>query len=147
MKQQLLSETYRRLFKGRTSSNDNTLLKEANSPLDPNATYTVQIGITGGEFDPYGVKKISGNPLIVAKAIKKKAYDNFEDTDEPADEIVIGYKLDQDTYMVFTTEEDVVVIGRPKSETYGEFWSLLETDPDAASDMFDSMQDEVEEEI
>ena len=38
MKQKLLSETYRRLFKGRTSSNDATLIKESSSAELDNPT-------------------------------------------------------------------------------------------------------------
>ena len=40
--------------------------------LDPNATYKVDVGASRGEFDPSDLKKVSGEPLMVAKAVKKK---------------------------------------------------------------------------
>ena len=119
------------------------VLKEAEETLDPNATYTIQIGTTRGEYDPYKVKKVSGNPLTVAKAIEKKAIQDLSGTDAPADEIVTLLKIDNDTYMVTTTEEDVTVVGSPKSKKYGAFWS----DPmsDASEDLFNEMENDAQE--
>jgi hypothetical protein len=121
------------------------VLKEANAPLDPNSTYTIQISTSNGEYDPYDVEKVSGDPLTVAKSIKKEAYDNLEGTDAPVDEIVIAAKLDQDTYIVFTTEEDVVIVGRPRSKKYGAFW--LDPKSKASEKMFNKMEDYWESEI
>lgn len=118
------------------------VLKEAEESLDPNATYTIQIGTSRGEYDPMGLKKVSGNPLTVAKAIKKKALSDLEGTDAPLD-IIDAFKIDNDTYMVVTSEEDVVIVGSPKSTKYGAFWS----DPSskASEKLFNKMEDNAQE--
>ncbi len=115
------------------------VIKEA---IDPNTTYRVDIGTSRGEFDPGKVKKVAGEPLMVAKAVLKMAKDGMMDAgygEEDASEFIIAYKLDQDTYYIMTGEEDVTVVGKPNSKKYGQFWSLIDSDPDAASDMFDNM--------
>ena len=112
------------------------VLKEAK--LDPNATYKIDVGASRGEFDPSDLKKVSGEPLMVAKAVKKRAIaDNDGD-----DEFAMGYKLDNDTYYIMTGEESVTIVGKPKSKKYGAFWSLLSTDENAAAEMFDAMDED-----
>lgn len=114
--------------------------------LDPNATYKISVGVSRGEFDPSDVKKVSGQPLMVAKAVMKMAYDDFIDADYEEDEILSEYvrmfKLDEYTYYIMTGEEDVVIVGSPKSKTYGKFWSLIETDPEAAELMFQDIEED-----
>ena len=114
--------------------------------LDPNATYKVSVGVSRGEFDPSDVKKVSGQPLMVAKAVMKMAYDDFIDADYEEDEILSEYvrmfKLDEYTYYIMTSEEDVVIVGSPKSKTYGKFWSLIDTDPEAAELMFQDIEED-----
>ena len=106
--------------------------------LDPNATYKIDVGVSRGEFDPSDLKKVSGEPLMVAKAVKKRAIaDNDGD-----DEFAMGYKLDNDTYYIMTGEESVTIVGKPKSKKYGAFWSLLSTDENAAAEMFDAMDED-----
>ena len=116
------------------------VLKEVDAPLDPNATYMIQIGTSRGEYDPMDLKKVSGNPLTVAKAVKKKTLSDFEGTDAPLD-IIDAFKIDNDTYMVVIGEEDVVIVGRPKSTKYGAFW----TDPNskASEKLFNKMEDDM----
>ena len=112
------------------------VIKEAK--LDPNATYKIDVGASRGEFDPSDLKKVSGEPLMVAKAVKKRAIaDNDGD-----DEFAMGYKLDNDTYYIMTGEESVTIVGKPKSKKYGAFWSLLSTDENAAAEMFDAMDED-----
>jgi hypothetical protein len=108
--------------------------------LDPNATYKIDVGVSRGEFDPSDLKKVSGEPLMVAKAVKKRA---IADMDGSAfdEEFVSGYKLDNDTYYILTGEESVTVVGKPKSRKYGAFWSLIGTDDEAAADMLDLMDE------
>jgi hypothetical protein len=144
MKKNLLAENYKRLFKARLSSNDASLLKEANEPLDPNATYVIQIGTSYEEYDPYEVKKVSGNPLTVAKAVKKKALSDLEDTDAPTD-MIAAFKLDNDTYMVVTSEEDVTIVGSPKSKKYGAFW--IDPTSDESEELYYEMEDDAGDEI
>jgi len=52
------------------------------------------------------------------------------------------FKLDEYTYYIMTGEEDVVVVGSPKSKKYGKFWSLIETDPEAAESMFEDIEED-----
>lgn len=109
------------------------VIKEAK--LDPNATYKIDVGASRGEFDPSDLKKVSGEPLMVAKAVKKRAIaDN--------DEFAMALKLDNDTYYIMTGEESVTIVGKPKSKKYGAFWSLLSTDENAAAEMFDVMEED-----
>jgi len=118
-------------------------LKEA---IDPNATYKINVGVSRGEFDPSDIKKVSGQPSMVAKAVMKMAYDSFIDADYEEDEILEEYvrmfKLDEYTYYIMTGEEDVVLVGSPKSKKYGKFWSLVETDPEAAESMFEDIEED-----
>jgi hypothetical protein len=111
--------------------------------VDPNATYKINVGTSRGEFDPSDVKKVSGQPLTVAKAVMKMAFKDYikagYDKDEILEEYVRMFKLDEYTYFILTGEEDVAVVGSPKSKTYGEFWTLLDTDPEAAESMFEDM--------
>lgn len=112
------------------------VIKEAK--LDPNATYKIDVGASRGEFDPSDLKKVSGEPLMVAKAVKKRAIaDNDGD-----DEFAMALKLDNDTYYIMTGEESVTIVGKPKSKKYGAFWSLLSTDENAAAEMFDVMEED-----
>ena len=112
------------------------VIKEAK--LDPNATYKIDVGASRGEFDPSDLKKVSGEPLMVAKAVKKRAIaDNDGD-----DEFAMALKLDNDTYYIMTGEESVTIVGKPKSKKYGAFWSLLSTDENAAAEMFDAMEED-----
>ena len=112
------------------------VIKEAK--LDPNATYKIDVGVSRGEFDPSDLKKVSGEPLMVAKAVKKRAIaDNDGD-----DEFAMALKLDNDTYYIMTGEESVTIVGKPKSKKYGAFWSLLSTDENAAAEMFDAMEED-----
>ena len=112
------------------------VIKEAK--LDPNATYKIDVGASRGEFDPSDLKKVSGEPLMVAKAVKKRAIaDNDGD-----DEFAMALKLDNDTYYIMTGEESVTIVGKPKSKKYGAFWSLLSTDENAAAKMFDAMEED-----
>lgn len=113
------------------------VLKEAGEPLDPNATYMIQVG-TSEDYDPYEVKKVTGNPMTVAKAIKQKTLRALKGTDAPLD-MIEAFKLDNDTYMVVTSDEDVTIVGSPKSKKYGAFW----TDPtsEEAEELFYEMQD------
>ena len=108
--------------------------------LDPNATYKIDVGVSRGEFDPSDLKKVSGEPLMVAKAVKKKA---IADMDGSAfdEEFVSGHKLDNDTYYILTGEESVTIVGRPRSKKYGAFWSLIGTDDEAAAEMLDLMDE------
>jgi hypothetical protein len=106
--------------------------------LDPNTTYKVDVGTSSGEFDPSDIKKVSGEPLMVAKAVKKKAIADMDGDDE----FVSGYKLDNDTYYILTGEESVTVVGKPKSKKYGAFWSLIDTDYKAAELMFQDIEED-----
>ena len=111
------------------------VIKEAK--LDPNATYKIDVGASRGEFDPSDLKKVSGEPLMVAKAVKKEAIaDNDGD-----DEFAMALKLDNDTYYIMTGEESVTIVGKPKSKKYGAFWSLIGTDDEAAAEMLDLMDE------
>jgi hypothetical protein len=112
------------------------VIKEAE--LDPNATYKVDVGVSRGEFDPSDIKKVSGEPLMVAKAVKKIAIADMDGDDE----FVSGYKLDNDTYYILTGEESVTVVGRPRSKKYGAFWSLIDTDYKAAELMFQDIEED-----
>ncbi len=114
------------------------VLKEVDTPLDPNATYVVQIGTSYGEYEPSQVRKVSGNPLTVAKAVKKKALSDLEGTDAPMD-MIDAFKLDNDTYMVVTSEEDVTIVGSPKSKKYGAFW--IDPTSDESEELYYEMED------
>lgn len=114
------------------------VLKEVDASLDPNATYMIQIGTSYGEYEPYEVKKVSGNPLMVAKAVKKKALSDLEGTDAPMD-MIDAFKLDNDTYMVVTSEEDVTIVGSPKSKKYGAFW--IDPTSDESEELYYEMED------
>jgi hypothetical protein len=114
------------------------VLKEVDTPLDPNATYVIQIGTSRGEYDPSQVRKVSGNPLMVAKAVKKKALSDLEGTDAPMD-MIDAFKLDNDTYMVVTSEEDVTIVGSPKSKKYGAFW--IDPTSDESEELYYEMED------
>ena len=105
--------------------------------LDPNATYKIDVGVSRGEFDPSDLKKVSGEPSMVAKAVKKKAILDMDGDDE----FVSAYKLDNDTYYILTGEESVTIVGKLKSKKYGAFWSLMSTDEEAAADMLDLMDE------
>ena len=119
------------------------VLKEANTSLDPNATYKVDITTSRGDFDPGKVKKVVGEPSRVAKAVEKMALDDMKaagyDDEDDISEFIQVIKLDQDTYYILTGEEGVTIVGKPKSQKYGQFWTLIDTDLDAAADMFDTM--------
>ena len=115
------------------------VLKEANTALDPNATYTIQIGTSYNEYDPSDVKKVSGNPMAVAKAIKQRTLRDLEGTDADLD-MIEAFKLDNDTYMVVTSDEDVVIVGSPKSTKYGAFW--LNPNSKASEKLFNKMEDD-----
>ena len=41
------------------------VMNEAEELLDPNSTYRVDISISRGEYDPYDVVKVAGEPLEV----------------------------------------------------------------------------------
>ena len=114
------------------------VLKEVDTPLDPNATYVVQIGTSYGEYEPSQVRKVSGNPLMVAKAVKKKALSDLEGTDAPMD-MIDAFKLDNDTYMIVTSEEDVTIVGSPKSKKYGAFW--IDPTSDESEELYYEMED------
>lgn len=112
------------------------VIKEAK--LDPNATYKVDVGVSRGEFDPSNLMKVyAGEPLTIAKAVKKLAILDMDGDDE----FVSGYKLDNDTYYILTGDESVTIVGKPKSKKYGAFWSLMSTDEEAAADMFHLMDE------
>jgi len=113
--------------------------------LDPNATYKINISISRGEYDPGDIEKVAGEPLAVAKAVKKEAHDDLIDADYDdgdALEFINAYKLDQDTYIIGTGEEDVVIVGRPKSKKYGAFWS----DPtsEESEDLYYQMEEDIQ---
>ena len=114
------------------------VLKEVDTPLDPNATYVVQISTSYGEYEPSQVRKVSGNPLMVAKAVKKKALSDLEGTDAPMD-MIDAFKLDNDTYMVVTSEEDVTIVGSLKSKKYGAFW--IDPTSDESEELYYEMED------
>jgi len=88
-------------------------LKES---LDPNSTYQIDTTTEGGE--PDDVKQVSGDPLTIAKSIKKAAIQQMG-----SDEFVSAFELDKDTYYIITGEETVAVVGKPKSAKYGNFWT------------------------
>ena len=107
--------------------------------LDPNATYKVDITVSRSEYDPGTVEKVAGEPLAVAKAVKKMAYDDLKAAGYSKSEIgeyVMAYKLDQDTYYIITGEEDATVVGKPKSAKYGAFWSMS----DESEEIFHQME-------
>lgn len=114
------------------------VLKEVDTSLDPNATYVVQISTSYGEYEPSQVRKVSGNPLMVAKAVKKKALSDLEGTDAPMD-MIDAFKLDNDTYMIVTSEEDVTIVGSPKSKKYGAFW--IDPTSDESEELYYEMED------
>jgi hypothetical protein len=120
--------------------------KALKEELDPNATYKINVGVSRGEFDPSDIKKVSGQPSMVAKAVMKMAYEDYieagYDEDEILEEYVRMFKLDEYTYYILTGEEDVVLVGSPKSKKYGAFWSLVETDPEAAESMFQDIEED-----
>ena len=114
------------------------VLKEVKG-LDPNATYKVDIISSRGEFDPSDVEKVAGEPLAVAKAVKKMAYSNLRKagySNDDIEEFVMAYKLDQDTYYILTGEEDVTIVGKPKSKKYGAFWTMS----DRSEEIFNQME-------
>jgi len=88
-------------------------LKES---LDPNSTYQIDTTYEGGV--PDDVKQVSGDPLTIAKSIKKAAIQQMG-----SDEFVHAFELDKDTYYIITGEETVTVVGKPKSRLYGNFWT------------------------
>lgn len=109
------------------------VVKEA--VLDPNATYKVDI-ITS-DFTPDKVTKLSKDPLMVAKALKKVALGNLGGPDDFDAEFIKAHKLDNDTYIVSTGEETATVVGKPSSKLYGPFWSMLQSgDMDGAEKMW-----------
>jgi hypothetical protein len=105
--------------------------------FDYNATYKIDVEASRGEFDPSNIKKVSGQPLMVAKAVKKKAIaDNDGD-----DEFVMACKLDDDTYYIMTGEESVTIVGKLKSAKYGAFWYYIGMNEEAAAEKkFDAME-------
>tara|TARA_R110000868_G_C10923404_1_gene765857 strand:+ start:1971 stop:2399 length:429 start_codon:yes stop_codon:yes gene_type:complete len=121
------------------------VLKEVDESLDPNATYRVNISISRGEYDPSDIEKVAGEPLAVAKAVRKAAYDSMTDDgydDEDAGEFINAYRLDQDTYIIGTGEEDVTVVGRPRSKKYGAFW--LDPASEESEDLYYQMEDGIQ---
>ena len=101
-------------------------LKES---LDPNSTY--QIDITYDHMlKPDDIKQVSGDPLTIAKSIKKAAIQKMGsdmaahlDFAYGGDEFVSAYELDKDTYYIITGEETMTIVGKPKSVKYGSFWT------------------------
>lgn len=84
--------------------------------LDPNSTYRIDTSFEGGEEND--IKKVSGDPLAVAKTVKQEAIKQMG-----SDEFVSVFELDKDTYYILTGEESITVIGKPRSPKYGGFWS------------------------
>ena len=100
-------------------------LKES---LDPNSTYQIDTTHEGGE--PDDIKQVSGDPLTIAKSIKKATIQKMGsdmaahlDFAYGGDEFISAYELDKDTYYIITGEETVTVVGKPKSAKYGSFWT------------------------
>ena len=120
--------------------------EEAEEPLDPNATYRIDISISRGEYDPYDVVKVAGEPLEVAKAVKQEARDNMADAgyddEEDMMEFINAYRLDKDTYIIGTGEEDVTIVGKPRSKKYGAFW--LDPTSEESEDLYYQMEEDVE---
>jgi hypothetical protein len=54
--------------------------------------------------------------------------------------MIEAFKLDNDTYMVVTSDEDVVIVGSPKSPKYGAFW--LDPNSKASEKLFNKMEDD-----
>lgn len=100
------------------------VMSEVDGAPNTNATYKVDI-ITS-DFDPEEVKAVSGDPMMIAKALKKMALKGLEPDDFDA-EFIKAHKLDNDTYIVSTGEETATVVGKPTSKMYGKFWSLLQS--------------------
>ena len=88
-------------------------LKES---LDPNSTYQIDTTTEGGELED--IKQVSGDPLTIAKSIKKAAIQQMG-----SDEFVSAFELDKDTYYIITGEETITVVGKPKSAMYSSFWT------------------------
>lgn len=111
-------------------------IKEVES--NSNATYKVDI-ITS-DFTPEEVEAVSGDPMMIAKALKDSALEGLGPDDFDA-EFIKAHKLDNDTYIVSTSEETVTVVGKPSSKTYGEFWSMLQSgDVGGAEKMWNRME-------
>ena len=105
--------------------------------LDPNSTYVVDLEASdGGERGPNDIKKVSGDPLTVAKAVKKKAISGGDGIEE----FVSAFELDKDTYYILTSDETMTVVGRPKSPKYGAFWTS--TDEGELYDLIDQMDED-----
>lgn len=107
------------------------------SDTTANLTHVVYIDDDRNEFDATNVKYINKPALQVAKAIKRKAINDYDEDD------VQAFKLDPDTYFIVISDEnsEYAIVGKPKSPRYGTFWNLLDTDKEAASDIFYEMQD------
>ncbi len=100
------------------------VISEVGGATNTNATYKVDI-ITS-DFTPEEVKAVSGDPMMIAKALKKRALKGLEPDDFDA-EFIKAHKLDNDTYIVSTGEETATIVGKPSSKLYGQFWSLLQS--------------------
>tara|TARA_R110000803_G_scaffold49207_3_gene102276 strand:- start:390 stop:818 length:429 start_codon:yes stop_codon:yes gene_type:complete len=88
--------------------------------LDPNSTYVVDLETRHGEYrGEDDVKKVSGDPLTVAKAVKKRAISGGDGIEE----FVSAFELDKDTYYILTSDDTMTVVGRPRSPKYGAFWT------------------------
>ena len=109
---------------------------------DLDVTLVVDIISCRGEFDPSEVKHVVGSSFETANARLKMAIEDHERAgfeQEEIDENVRMFKLDEYTYFILTGEDEFCIVGSPKSEAYGEFWSLLNDDPEAAAEMFEDM--------
>lgn len=102
-----------------------------------NATHVIYIDDERNEFDATDVKYINKPALSVAKAIKRKAINDYDEDD------VQAFKLDPDMYFIVISDEnsEYAIVGKPKSPKYGTFWNLLNTDKEDANNMFYEMQD------
>ena len=119
-----------------------TTIDLKNEQGDLDVTLVVDIISCRGEFDPSEVKQVVGSSFETAKARLKIAIDEHEEADyseEEIDENVRMFKLDEYTYFILTGEDEACIVGSPKSEAYGEFWSLINDDPEAAAEMFEDM--------
>lgn len=100
------------------------VISEVDGASNPNATYKVDV-ITS-DFTPEEVEVVSGDPMMIAKAVKKMALKGLEPDDFDA-EFIKAHKLDNETYVVSTGEETATIIGKPASKLYGQFWSMLQS--------------------